>query len=164
MTDRTIKFKAFHKTLKCWFTEIAIYADGMAGMSVDDFEKQLPKKYKFLGEEVVESDEESDFTYTMLTGDDWIYFEADSIELIQFTGLHDKHGKEIYESDVLNVGQDENFQVEYFNDTASWVLTGMETGKVRWIENREHCRGEGQINVSTSKIIGNIYEHPNLLQ
>lgn len=92
-----------------------------------------------------------------------IQFSDDCI-VRQYTGLKDKNGKEIFEGDIVNVGSGENFIIQTFEDTASFVGSGVETGKIRWIENREHFRSDFQINLSKSEIIGNIYENPELLK
>ena len=75
----------------------------------------------------------------------------------------DKNGKEICEGDIINCGKDELFKVEFFDDTASFILFGCETGKARWIENRKTFRSEYQINISTSESVGNIHQNPELL-
>ena len=79
--------------------------------------------------------------------------------LMQFTGLHDKNGKEIYEGDVVEIR---------YNDGTPAVL-----GTVRWSKwgcNFAIRSGErsfainfgGSIVVGTF-LIGNIYENPELL-
>ena len=91
--------------------------------------------------------------------------EGNSI-LMQYTGLKDKNGKGGFFKDIFKP-EDENeelYLIDWFKDTASWVLTGLETGKVRWIENREQFRSDFQINFSKGEIIGNIYENPELLK
>lgn len=89
-----------------------------------------------------------------------VYYDA---VIMQYTGLKDKNGKEIYEGDLYDVKQDELFKVEWYKDQGCWILSGTETGKVRWFE-PEH-RGEGAYSFHSIKgeIIGNIHQHPELL-
>jgi hypothetical protein len=65
--------------------------------------------------------------------------------LMQFTGLHDKNGKEIYEGDILSWGAGDKSVVK-------WEFGGFLAGG-RFQE----------ISYEKSKIIGNIYENPELL-
>ena len=69
----------------------------------------------------------------------------------QFTGLHDKNGKEIYEGDILEDTLGRKILVEYYKD-GFWLNASL--------EGAEWCLR--QVN-SSSKIIGNIYENPELL-
>lgn len=71
--------------------------------------------------------------------------------LMQFTGLKDKNGKEIYEGDVLNTGLGRTKVVQYFKD-GFWLNASLEGAE--WTL---RC-----CNLS-SEIIGNIYENPELL-
>ena len=72
---------------------------------------------------------------------------------MQFTGLHDKNGKEIYEGDILMYSSD---GYAYNN------------GDVIFSDGCFTCRGTffRQLSIAVCplfKIIGNIYEHPELL-
>ena len=70
----------------------------------------------------------------------------------QFTGLHDKNGKEIYEGDILEDTLGRKKLVEYYKD-GFWLNA--------FLEGAEWCLR--QVN-SSSKIIGNLYENPELLE
>lgn len=92
---------------------------------------------------------------------------SDDIVWLQFTGLHDKNGKEIYEGDIINDWEGNDcvvtwifewgmyaslFSHEYSNYKSHCIDSIDET--MFWtfpIENKE------------ASIIGNIYENPELL-
>ena|SRR3990167_4566414 len=75
----------------------------------------------------------------------WPQFSLNSFELTQFTGLHDKNGKEIYEGDILT----SNNEVVYKND-GYWITHPSQNRGIRMRD----------FGVSNCKIIGNIYESP----
>ena len=75
--------------------------------------------------------------------------------LMQYTGLKDKNGKEIYEGDIVKGKEDEPMLVIWRNDLASFGLT-----KKGWMFT--HFFGE-TLEPEECSIIGNIYENPELL-
>ena len=78
--------------------------------------------------------------------------------LMQFTGLKDKNGKEIYEGDILKA-IDVLLTVWYNDETASFDVLhyGDETGDTESL----YSIVEAEIPI---EIIGNIYENPELLK
>jgi len=80
---------------------------------------------------------------------DWI-----DMEIMQFTGLKDKNGKEIYEGDIIKKRGMKNKSV-IFRKGCFKLLE--DTGKVEWTNNLE--------NETTHyiEVIGNIYENKDLL-
>lgn len=67
---------------------------------------------------------------------------------MQYTGLKDKNGKEIYEGDII-LG---NATVTWKEDITGFGIT---TGKYGLINYKNH---------SDFKVIGNIYENPELIK
>lgn len=76
----------------------------------------------------------------------------DTWVLMQFTGLHDKNGKDIYEGDIL----DGRILVTWRNDLASFALS-----KQGWAY--DHYFGEA-VDPGHTEVIGNIHQNPELLQ
>lgn len=74
--------------------------------------------------------------------------------LMQFTGLHDKNGREVYEGDIFK--NPIPVVVEYSDRHAGYVFSPEKCGVV--------CYDVSQRWANKSKIIGNIYENPELLE
>lgn len=94
--------------------------------------------------------------------DSW--WHTGTFNLMQFTGLKDKDGKEIYEGDILTT-------TELFpNDNAYWeVFWGemTERGASMWGWMTRTNTGVYMLDNSVrenGKVIGNIYENPELLE
>ena len=75
-----------------------------------------------------------------------------NLKIEQFTGLYDKNGKEIYEGDILEDSLGRRKVVEYYQD-GFWLNASLEGAE--WALRLTH---------KSSKIIGNIYENPELLK
>lgn len=74
----------------------------------------------------------------------------------QFTGLHDKNGKEIYEGEILyNNDRKEHCIVKYSKEKAMFIVKYLES-------NDEFPLWESISNLCYS--VGNIYENPELLE
>ena len=80
-------------------------------------------------------------------------FELSKVNLMQYTGLKDKNGKEIYEGDIIKYTQ------HYFN-------TPMIKYKTKIVEWKYDKWGVYETNAGESdiEVIGNIYENPELLK
>ena len=81
-------------------------------------------------------------------------------ELMQWTGLKDKNGKEIYEGDIVKFGK-EIGSVEWFNGDCPefFISSGPYGGKFAFYEmqGKLFCWNE-------LEIVGNIYENPELME
>lgn len=77
--------------------------------------------------------------------------------LMQFTGLHDKNGKEIYEGDVLNFGNNNHVEVKFengaftvFSEPLGWDF---DSEDIPILTDFKYC-----------EIIGNIFENADLVK
>ena len=81
-------------------------------------------------------------------------------ELMQYTGLKDKNGKEIYEGDIIDI-------LLRFSDCESYEIALVEfIDGAFWFDAKifgyEDCNWH-HYNDSDREVIGNIYENPELL-
>jgi len=126
------------------------------------------KKFRAWDKELKEWLDPSGF---MLTGNGELYVddsrewvkpsERDRIELMQFTGILDKNGKEIFEGDILK---------EYWEPCGDdAVVCGEYIGEVfyedagYWTRSKNHHHAITET-CDSYEVIGNIYENPDLLK
>lgn len=88
-------------------------------------------------------------------------FLGGDYEVMQFTGLKDKNGKEIYEGDLVKSGNGRIWMVEF----GDWTYTELRQESDQY---GFFLRGEDDNTIAVTgapygEIIGNIYENPELL-
>jgi hypothetical protein len=81
------------------------------------------------------------------------YYEEYDMEIMQYAGIKDKKGTEIYEGDIYHQGDENIRYIVVWNDTG---LIGKQIGSSSYA-GLQHWRSKIQV-------IGNIYENPELLK
>lgn len=108
--QRTIKFRAWDKEY-----------EKMTYFDEEDYEYKTPLVFRL--DQVFKKDDNyddyEDFEYNDIT---------DKVEIMQYTGLHDKNGKEIYEGDIVKVRKYSSFETEIVKFDKGCFYAGMHYG------------------------------------
>ena len=86
----------------------------------------------------------------------WFNLNSVDCEIMQYTGLHDKNGKEIYEGDIVLNQWGEEWQVIFDNNLLMYSLKYNESKRPLYQATQNH---DWRL-----EIIGNIWENPELLE
>lgn len=155
---RELKFRIWDRQAKAW-AENDCSLHCFSNWQIDPFTGQLTD---FVG--AIDGDHET--RYNANPAPDY-YFRGSEIVnepryvVVQFTGLKDKNGKEIYEGDIVNA-EKEAFDSRYKTN----YRTDKYTGVIRW-HHSYWSIGEYKLfvmNNESFEIIGNINENPELLE
>ena len=129
------------------------------------WDKETRKMYIVLS---ISFDVESVTMWSGIEGEAEIARDFKDVELMDYTGLKDKNGKEIYEGDIIKYTEED--------EDSAFGGTETDTVEVRWIDDIGQYRAvfaSGRRvelhfilqlpTIRESEIIGNIYENPELL-
>lgn len=106
-------------------------------------------------------------------GDNSLTDTLEMIELMQYTGLKDKNGKEIYEGDILRckclkkckLDSCAEKVIQYKNSIIEWWESGCNLGyRLRDSKGKTMMIKPTHLRTMEVEVIGNIYENPELLE
>ena len=158
---REIKFRAWIPELSIMLNEITLYGNRQMGYDEYEFKEQLPKDYilDYDYECVVrnfintEGDEDFEKLTPVLLGEDWIWLDENDFEPMQYSGINDKKGKEIYEGDIFKIGAEkEIFEVKFEHGCFMAFCKGKQFGLI------------GELQFCFIDVIGYFFENPELLE
>lgn len=89
-------------------------------------------------------------------------YEVDRESVGQYTGLTDKNGKKIFEGDILEVNCKEFFEAKHIVYRVEWDRCNCEFSAT--LKSGATGTGVAYIPLYAAEVIGNVYDHPELLE
>lgn len=103
--------------------------------------------------------------------DIYVWLALEDVELMEYTGLKDKNGVEIYEGDICKVSSEYWYSNNYFSIDEPWALTmqvANEDYSFKFKAVEDKCMTiflrETNYNDFEIEVVGNIYEKEELLE
>jgi len=90
-----------------------------------------------------------------------ISINHEDLILMQYTGIKDKNGKEIYEGDIVKAIQVDDY---YPDDKPEEIITVITIDKKTEISGYSMGGPDGQTTFKEIEVIGNIYENPEMMK
>ena len=92
---------------------------------------------------------------------------TDDLIWLQFTGLKDKNGKgrwskEIYEGDIIEDEKGERFEIMYQKEWGAFIADQGELGELFFLAKDKTWANNDKLLIKNIKVIGNIWENPEL--
>ena len=145
---REIKFRAWHKTLNimCGVSEITLYTRGIMMLLARNAEQM--KLFQKMNEPINRCDE--------------LCVWVKEVNLMQYTGMKDKNGVEIYEGDIIRV-TDVGEISELNSDTGLGAVEWLDKWGFWNVTSIENDLGYLLYSYDV-EVMGNIYNNPELLK
>lgn len=133
---------------------VDVYANGTIGISEDNLPEEFYKLYHIDYDDYCIRENGTCLHVVEITSAiNYIWFNKEQFQLMQYTGFDDKNSKPIYEDDIIEGIDYSNINKGsvYWFGNGGWLVT--------W-----NTKLLGQFPMEFIQIIGNIYQNPDLLK
>ncbi|UWY23605.1 YopX family protein [Lacticaseibacillus paracasei] len=155
---REIKFRGYDPDTKRWYYGSLVKQNKTTYVTSEDYD-QNPSNTEWF----ILWDEMTDWCLP----NRHIQGSVDPESIGEYTGLHDKNGREVYENDILKVTSEDGESyvavVKWFGDEGypAFDLAGIPAA---WCYESNALATISESGVETCEVIGNIFENPELLE